>query len=137
MKKTIFLVLIFSVSLLTKVNSQNLKNDCEFYKSTTYLLSSLHTIDGVVKSKYNETDLKNALLLLEKNKSKIEKSFNILKLKYSKDKDFTTYENWILFNRNISKMLQESQESQEKNSSFTLGLYLINLDINDFLDKKY
>lgn len=137
MKKTIFFVLIFSVSLLTKVNAQNLKNDCEFYKSTTYLLSSLHTIDGVVKSNYSETDLTKALPILEKNKSKIEKSFSILKLKYSKDKDFKTYENWILFNRNVAKMLQENQESQEKNANFTLGLYLINLDINDFLDKKY
>ena len=136
MKKISF-ILIFSVVLFAKASAQNLKNDIDFYKTTTYLLSSLHTIDGVVKSKYNETDLKNALPILEKNKSKIEKSFNILKLKYSKDKDFTTYENWILFNRNISKMLQESQESQEKNSSFTLGLYLINLDINDFTDKKY
>ena len=126
-----------SVVLFAKASAQNLKNDCEFYKTTTYLLSSLYIIDEVLKSDDKETDLAKSLPILEKNKIKVEKSFNILKLKYSKDIDFKPFENWILFNRTAGKMLKESQESQEKNSTFTLGLYLINLDLNDFLNIKY
>ncbi len=85
MKKT-SLILILAVVLFAKASAQNLKNDCEFYKTTTYILSSLHTIDEVLKSDDKETDLAKSLPILEKNKVKVEKSFNILKLKYSKER---------------------------------------------------
>ena len=130
MKKISF-ILILSVLAFTKASAQNLKNDCEFYKTTTYLLSSLHTIDEVLKSNDKETDLAKAMPSLKLNNAKIQKSFNILKLKYSKDKDFVEFENWCLFSNKTGTMLKENDKMLD------LGLYLVQDGIINFLNTKY
>ena len=130
MKKISF-ILILSVLAFTKASAQNLKNDCEFYKTTTYLLSSLHTIDEVLKSNDKETDLAKAMPSLKLNNAKIQKSFTILKLKYSKDKDFVEFENWCLFSNKTGTMLKENDKMLD------LGLYLVQDGIINFLNTKY
>lgn len=68
---------------------------------------------------------------LKLNKAKIQKSFNILKLKYPKDKDFVEFENWCLFSNKTDKMLKENDKMLD------LGLYLVQEGIIDFLNTKY
>ncbi|EKT3966456.1 hypothetical protein NTJ12_001518 [Flavobacterium psychrophilum] len=126
MKKLIFTLLIISASFTSNLFAQNLKKDCEFYKSTTYILYTLNTVNEFTNSK--EKDLEKVLPILESNNIKIQKSFNILKLKYSKDKDFKQYENYVLFSKNVGKMLQENYEG------LALGLYLLNDDLTSFLN---
>lgn len=130
MKKIVF-ILIFSVVLFAKASAQNLKNDCEFYKTTTYLLSSLYTVDEVLKSNDKETDLAKAMPSLKLNNAKIQKYYNLLKLKYSKDKDFVEFENWCLFSNKTATMLKENDKMLD------LGLYLVQDGIINFLNTKY
>ena len=125
------MILILSALVFTKASAQSLKNDCEFYKTTTYLLSSLHTIDEVLKSNDKETDLAKGMPSLKLNNAKIQKSFNILKLKYPKDKDFVEFENWCLFSNKTNTMLKENDKMLD------LGLYLVQDGIINFLNTKY
>ncbi len=129
--KKISLILILSVVLFAKASAQNLKNDCEFFKSTSFILTSINAIDEVLNSNNKNTDLKKLIPILETNNTKIEKSYQILKLKYSNDIDFVAYENWCLLIKKSSKMLKESDPI------FELGLELIKVDLKDFFIKKY
>ncbi|OWP85000.1 hypothetical protein BWK59_02540 [Flavobacterium davisii] len=129
--KKISLILILSVMLFAKASAQNLKNDCEFYKTTTYLLSSLQTVDSVLKSDNKSTDLTKEIPSLKANNSRIQKSYNILKLKYAKDKDFVEFENWCLFSNKIEAMLNKNDQTLE------FGLYLVKDGIVYFLNTKY
>lgn len=131
MKKNILLLLALSLMFSSKSIAQNLKNDCEFYKSTSFILTSINAIDEVLNSNDKNTDLKKLIPTLEINNAKIEKSYQILKSKYSSDTDFVVYENWCLLIKKSSKMLKENDPI------FELGLQLVKDDLKDFFIAKY
>ncbi len=131
MKKNILLILALSLMFSSKSIAQNLKNDCEFYKSTSFILTSINAIDEVLNSNDKNTDLKKLIPILETNNTKIEKSYQILKSKFSSDTDFVVYENWCLLIKKSSKMLKENDPI------FELGLQLVKDDLKDFFTTKY
>jgi predicted nucleotidyltransferase len=131
MKKNILLILALSLMFSSKSIAQNLKNDCEFYKSTSFILTSINAIDEVLNSNDKNTDLKKLIPILETNNTKIEKSYQILKSKFSSDTDFVVYENWYLLIKKSSKMLKENDPI------FELGLQLVKDDLKDFFTTKY
>lgn len=131
MKKNILLILALSLMFSSKSIAQNLKNDCEFYKSTSFILTSINAIDEVLNSNDKNTDLKKLIPILETNNTKIEKSYQILKSKFSSDTDFVVYENWYLLIKKSIKMLKEDDPI------FELGLQLVKDDLKDFFTTKY
>lgn len=131
MKKNILLILALSLMFSSKSIAQNLKNDCEFYKSTSFILTSINAIDEVLNSNDKNTDLKKLIPILETNNTKIEKSYQILKSKFSSDTDFVVYENWYLLIKKSIKMLKENDPI------FELGLQLVKDDLKDFFTTKY
>ncbi len=128
MKKTILLILILSVSFITKVNSQNLKKDCEFYKVTTYLLTAISSLDDV---KNDNLEKGKALPIIKANITKIDNAYNLIKEQYKNDVDFKEFELWV---KGISVSYNKLKEDD---AMWQMSYYLIKLNVIDFVNQKY
>jgi hypothetical protein len=128
MKKAILLILILSVSFITKVNSQNLKKDCEFYKATTHLLTAISSLDDI---KNDNTEKDKALPIIKANVIKIENSYNLIEEQYKNDIDFKEFELWV-------QVIRVSYEKlQDDDIMWQMSYYLVKLNILDFVNQKY
>lgn len=128
MKKAILLILILSVSFITKVNSQNLKKDCEFYKATTHLLTAISSLDDV---KDDSLEKDKALPIIKANIIKVENSYNLIKKQYKDDIDFKEFELWV-------QVIRVSYDKlQEDDIMWQMSYYLVKLNILDFVNQKY
>jgi hypothetical protein len=125
LKKIIFVV-GFLVSI--DVSSQNLKQDCNFIRSTTYLLSTVSYLDDFMHEQVSKEEALKAVIL---NLRLINKISTNLEFNHSEDEDYKTYRGWV---DGISKSIEFLKEN---NDSWMLMSSLIKLDINDFLIKKY
>lgn len=127
MKKSIFLIPLFTILLCVNVNAQNLKKEREFFKATTYLLVTFDLFDSVNKQDISKQE---ASSLIEKNLVSINNSYNVLKPSFENDIDFKNFELWVQgVNRYLDLM-------KEDDPSYVLGVYLMRLDINDFINIK-
>ncbi|WP_159800378.1 hypothetical protein [Flavobacterium sp. MK4S-17] len=129
MKNLLYFLLLFA-AVSTRVSGQNLKNDCEFFKSATYLYSSINLFDEVLNS--DEPDAASKLLSQLKTKiDKLKVSHQKVKAGFSKDTDFKQYDSWVQVILKSYEMLKAEVDTWQ------LGYTLIKSDIADFLKTKY
>ena len=127
--KKLILFFVFVVSLgITKTNAQNLKNDTEFFKTSTYIYTALGNFDEVYKSEDREMVRTEKLPLLMKNIERINFSYDLIKNKYSTDRDFKQFDLWVKGINTYYKMLQE------QNETWMLGFSLTKMDVLEFFN---
>lgn len=130
--KKLILFFVFVISLgFTKTNAQNLKNDPEFFKTSTYIYTALGNFDEVYKAEDRDKVRTDKLPLLKRNIEKINVSYNLIKNKYTTDSDFKQFDLWVKGINTYYKMLQEDDET------WMLGFSLTKLDILEFYNLKY
>lgn len=130
--KKLILFFVFVISLgFTKTNAQILKNDPEFFNTSTYIYTALGNFDEVYKADDRETVKTEKLPLLKRNIEKINATYDLIKNKYTTDTDFKQFDLWVKGINTYYKMLQEDDEA------WMLGFFLTKLDILEFYNLKY
>lgn len=116
MKKLFLLALLITVGIFSKAQAQSLKNDCDFFKSTTYTYHALSLFDEAKKDG-------KATLQLKKDVDKINTVYKILNAKYPNDVDLKTYTMWVeVVNKSYSLL-------KEGDSTWQLAYSLLKLDL--------
>lgn len=124
MKKLLLLALLITVGVFSKVQAQSLKNDCDFFKSTTLTYHALNLFDEAKKSG-------KATPQLKKDVDKINVVYKTLEAKYPNDTEFKTYTMWVeVINKSYSLL-------KEGDSTWQLAYSLLKLDLEEFINEKY
>lgn len=131
MKNKILISVVLFSAFFFKMNGQNLKNDVVFFKSTTFVYSSLNSFEEIYNADDQKTVKKEMLPILQKNVSKLSSLYEEVKQKYSNDTDFKEFELWI-------QAISQSYEYLKNNDdTWMLGFTLIKMNVNDFVNSKY
>lgn len=124
MKKLFLLILLATVGVFSKVQAQNLKNDCDFFKSTTFTYHALSLFDEAKKNEKVTPQLK-------KDVDKINAIHKDLKTKYPNDVDLKTYTMWVeVVNKSYSLL-------KEGDATWQFAYSLLKLDLEEFINEKY
>ena len=126
MKKLCLLSLLICVGVFSKMQAQNLKNDCEFLKSTTLIYHAISLFD---EAKDGETA--DILSSLKKDVDKINAIHKSLSAKYPNDKDLKVFTMWVDVTQKSYSLLKEDD------NTWQLAYSLLKLDLKDFINESY
>lgn len=126
MKKIFLLTLLIAVSVFSKLQAQNLKNDCEFFKSTTLIYHAVSLFDEA-----NNGETADILPSLKIDINKIDAMYKSLIVKYPNDKDLKIFTMWVDVTKKSYHLLREDD------STWQLAYSLLKIDLKDFVNENY
>lgn len=134
MKKTFFILLIFSASLTSNLFAQNAISDVSHLKAVNNLWSACYSFNSVMDSEDQSKDRLTALPLLKNNIASARKYLVELNSKYPNDADLKQLDLWI---RAIEKSYEGlNAKSWNSNTMWQMGFTLIELDLRDFVNAR-
>lgn len=130
MKKTILFVLIFSALAFSKVNAQQMYSDPNFLKCALHLYNANSYLDEAYHSDNQDSKAQELLPDIQKNVNAANQYYQVLKTKYSTEKDFKTFEESV-------QAMQKSCEFISQGEKNWIMLYtLVKINLQDWINQK-
>ncbi|GLB52772.1 hypothetical protein NBRC110019_18120 [Neptunitalea chrysea] len=124
MNRIIYTSVILLLLVSTKAFSQNLNEEKDFYKATSYLLITVNSFERINNG---TSTAKELLPTIENNVNTITIAFDGLKVKHKQDPNFKEFKTWVEGIRKSYELLKENDPV------YYFGASLIKMNIIDFL----